>query len=598
MGAIKGKQLETMTCPMCSSFSSKRITNVEKHLKIVHNSSLKDEYDKKFGAATCACGCKKEPNWTSWKLGYCKFIVGHNASIHCGAYTPEEEAKLSLSRGSNWRGKPGAWLGKTKETDEKTKKRADATALGRQRALDEGKITIWSKGKTKETDARVAAFAKQIKDDFSSGDRVAWSAGLSEKSDDRIKKKNDALRQKYANGELTSWHKGKTAKDDDRLSKAWLLRNPVKEYANTRWSDEEIKNHLQNNIQLALERIEGYRNDRKPALHVRCRSCGWEAKVAYVFAKVDRCPTCQPVGSSGQHQIANWIESFGIKTGRNVKGIIGRQELDVLVPAHKFAVEFNGLYYHNEQAGKDKNFHQNKTNKCKELGISLFHVFEDEWLHKQDIVKSMLLHRFGRTPSRIFARKCTIVQLSSDERKRFFSTNHIDGDVIALATYALKHNDEIVIALSIRKKFHGKKNNHSTYEVARCCNKTFTNVVGGVSRLVTQAIKFVVAKNGEELVTYVDTRFGGNGKGYADAGFKLSETTEPRFWWTDNHKRFNRLKFKANKPAGLTEAQVAEAAGVAKIWGCKNLTYKIKLVQSVGSSDVPSADSSAERTPS
>ena len=80
-----------------------------------------------------------------------------------------------------------------------------------------------------------------------------------------------------------------------------------------------------------------------------------------------------------------------------------------------------------------------------------------------------------------------------------------------------------------------------------------------------------------KLMTYVDTRLGGTGVGYERSGFIRSGITPPRFWWTDFTDRFNRFKYKANSSAGLSEAAVAEAAGVVKIWGCENVVYEMLL---------------------
>ncbi|WP_244278072.1 hypothetical protein [Gordonia westfalica] len=35
-------------------------------------------------------------------------------------------------------------------------------------------------------------------------------------------------------------------------------------------------------------------------------------------------------------------------------------ELDIYIPSKNIAVEFNGLYWHSEDAGKDRHYHQRK----------------------------------------------------------------------------------------------------------------------------------------------------------------------------------------------------------------------------------------------
>lgn len=515
-------------------------------------------------------------------------LAGHNGNL-VAVYGETRATEISQQRSSKLTGRPSWAKGLTKDSDDRIRRRAELTSLGRKRALDEGHITIWSKGKTKETDPRVSAMAAQIKQDFAEGKRVAWHSGANALTDPRIKQKNEELKQRYTTGDLSPWHKGKTKNNDPRLDKAWKSRDPITEYEHIRWSDKEIEEQLQNNIQLALDRIENYRSDRKPALHVHCRGCDWSAKVALIFARNDRCPKCYPVGSNQQLQIAKWIESLGFVVGQNVRGIIGRGELDIYVPAKNLAIEFNGLYYHNEAAGKDQHYHQNKTDACSKLGIRLLHVFEDEWNVKPDIIKSIIANKLGVTSGKFGARDSIVVSLNPVERRTFFDSNHVDGDVHAIHTIGLRHKDAIVAAMSLREPFHRKHT--GKLEVARFATITNTNVAGALSRLSKHAAEYAVNNGKQQIMSYVDTRFG-SGNAWTKSGWKHTETTEPRFWWTDGHKRFNRFKFKADKSQNLTEAQVAEGAGVTKIWGCRNLLFELSL-----SPQRPTETSSVPGTP-
>ena len=69
----------------------------------------------------------------------------------------------------------------------------------------------------------------------------------------------------------------------------------------------------------------------------------------------------------------------------------------------------------------------------------------------------------------------------------------------------------------------------------------------------------------------------GDGRGYAACGMVLAGRTPPRFWWTDMNRRYDRFKFRADRSRGLSEAQVADNAGVEKVWGCPNLVYVLDL---------------------
>ena len=43
---------------------------------------------------------------------------------------------------------------------------------------------------------------------------------------------------------------------------------------------------------------------------------------------------------------------------------------------------------------KEKKYHNNKTDLCLEKNIQLIHIYEDDWIYKQDIIKSMILISF------------------------------------------------------------------------------------------------------------------------------------------------------------------------------------------------------------
>ena len=55
----------------------------------------------------------------------------------------------------------------------------------------------------------------------------------------------------------------------------------------------------------------------------------------------------------------------------NDRTVLHGRELDVYVPEHHIAMEYDGLYWHSEDAGRDKGYHRRKTDDCAAAGISL-----------------------------------------------------------------------------------------------------------------------------------------------------------------------------------------------------------------------------------
>ena len=63
--------------------------------------------------------------------------------------------------------------------------------------------------------------------------------------------------------------------------------------------------------------------------------------------------------------------------------IIKPLELDIYLPDLQIAVEFNGSYWHAIEKGCTKEYHLNKSIRCRELNIRLIHIYQFEDLEEQ-----------------------------------------------------------------------------------------------------------------------------------------------------------------------------------------------------------------------
>jgi len=546
--ATDKSSLRKVVCPLCGSFESKRLTSFERHLIEKHGTTSKDLWDElNHGPIKCACGCENLTKWNGWWNGYSSVINGHNAYIY-KVMDEESAKKIAEKRSKSLMGKQGWAAGLSKESDDRIKNRAAATSKGRKEKFDEGIIKIWNKGLTSESDERVRRVKEHLKDRFNRGELIPWAKGLTKETDDRVKKISQKVSIKL---------------------KEKQIRNRLDHLK--RLSHDEIRGRIEKSGQLTVVGgLESYLNDAQKVIIVECNGCGKQFQGSLRSLQRGRCFSCSPGGSAAQEDLAKWIESLGFCVKRNVRKTLGGLELDIFVEDKNLAIEYNGLYWHSH-VNKTQNYHDNKTIQSELSNVKLMHVFEDEWRDKRNIIKSMISSRLGISSQVVHARKCKIRTLTKQERKTFFEENHADGDVPSIITFGLVDGEEIVYALSLRKPFHKK---HEGIEIARCCPRTNHNVPGGISRLIKYSKKWANENGYNKIITYVDSRWGGTGSGYTYAGFVLTSITPPRFWWTDFENRYNRFKFKADASEGLTEAQVAEHAGVVKIWGCKNLVFE------------------------
>ena len=120
--------------------------------------------------------------------------------------------------------------------------------------------------------------------------------------------------------------------------------------------------------------------------------------------------------SSSEIEIKSYLEQWGIKNIiSSDRSIIPPLELDIYLPDKKLAIEFNGLYWHSEIAGrKNKNYHLNKLNLCADKGIELIQIFEDEWIQKKNIVLALLKSKLGIITNKYHARKLKIKIVDSN----------------------------------------------------------------------------------------------------------------------------------------------------------------------------------------
>jgi hypothetical protein len=264
------------------------------------------------------------------------------------------------------------------------------------------------------------------------------------------------------------------------------------------------------------------------------------------------CTECNKVNSynnSGvQIQLTNFIkENYLDEIILNNREIINPHEIDIYLPKIKLAFEFNGLYWHSDLY-KDKNYHINKTEFCEKKHIQLIHIYEDEWLFKNDIVKSNILNLLGKS-EKINARKCEIFEIADNQLIRnFLNTNYIQGFINSNINLGLFYNGELESVLTLEGQF-------DSYELLRFCDKLNTTIIDGVNKL----FQYFIEKYSPKEVICLADRSWYNGDLHEKIGFTLTEKTKPnQYYVIDNVKKMY---------SELTEGSI-------KIYDSGNLKFK------------------------
>ena len=97
--------------------------------------------------------------------------------------------------------------------------------------------------------------------------------------------------------------------------------------------------------------------------------------------------------SALEKSIVDFIKTFYNNTiVENSKLIINPKELDIYLPDLKLAIEFNGNFWHSQENGFAKDYHINKSLRCRNLGIRFIHIYEFEDLDEQKkLLKNLIL---------------------------------------------------------------------------------------------------------------------------------------------------------------------------------------------------------------
>lgn len=270
-----------------------------------------------------------------------------------------------------------------------------------------------------------------------------------------------------------------------------------------------------------------------------------------------------------------------------VKHLIGDKEIDVFIPSHNIGIEFDGLYWHSILF-KEKKYHVNKTELCEANGIQLLHIFEDEWVNKKDIVKSIIRSKLGVYENKIFARKCKIKEITPKMVGDFLKKYHMQGNVGAAVRLGLFYNDELVSLMTFGKKrvsMGTKVRIDGEYEMMRFCNKLNSTVIGGASRLLSHFVKNYQPK---EITTFADRRYSDGGL-YKQLGFVHVGNTDPSYFYFKQHQIIREYRFKYRKDilvsagfdANLTEHQIMTERGYYRIYDCGHMKFTLKINEEI-----------------
>lgn len=183
----------------------------------------------------------------------------------------------------------------------------------------------------------------------------------------------------------------------------------------------------------------------KKRLSFRCQKCNNEIETPTMEVSEINCVNHATV-FTGVYEIKEFIESLDPNINVEVKS-----ETTLRLPEMNIEIDFLHPYWCSTLFLKSDLLEKRSYN-CDNEGIQLFQIFETEWVHKKDIVKSILETHLGFYTKHIDPKECTVRPLLDHEYITFCEINHIEGFAPAQIKIGLFAAEELVYVFGAKEE--------------------------------------------------------------------------------------------------------------------------------------------------
>ena len=372
-------------------------------------------------------------------------------------------------------------------------------------------------------------------------------------------------------GDFRGGKVGRVLSEHTKRKIALSLSNPI---AATKLMDVDWLKHHYLDKKMTCQEIGALINVTDSTVWIYLKKYGIETRDANVY------PRKIILVSKGHKEIIDFLKTFYTgKISINDREVLNGQELDIYLPEAKLAIEFNGVWNHLYRPHETKinlikgpSYHVNKTIACEKKGIHLIQIWNSSWKSKKDIWKSILKNKLGLSASVIYARKCTVNEISKEECRQFLIENHLQGTSRSKYKFGLYFGKELVAVMTFGAARYNAQVNS---EMMRFCIKQNTSVVGAFSKIFS----FAITKYPDIIpcVSYADRMYSDGGL-YSKNGFDLVKVNRPGYWYVKDGSEIleHRSKYRKSKLSGnvqFTEWEQMQQLGYSKIFDCGTLCF-------------------------
>lgn len=334
-----------------------------------------------------------------------------------------------------------------------------------------------------------------------------------EETENIVKKRVKTFKERY------------TSEIDDKRKKTCLNRYGVNHYTKTQQYKNSVtkraKKRSNYNIVWNKDELMKYINsfDFKPTIYELSRSLNYSYTV--IGKHIREFELQEFIDSKRSQPNLYWHDLILEKLGLDLEyeGYIfgDRQRCDLYYEPTKIGIDINPTASHNTQfnvyvrkpiKNVDTNYHRRRAIQAEENGWLLYQIYD--WDNEEKVLLQ-LKSLFGLNKS-IYARKCSVKEISKEESNSFLEKYHLQGSIGSTYQFGLYFEKELVAVMTFGLSRFFKD---ADIELLRFCSKE--TVIGGASKLFKYAISVIDCNT---IMTYSDMSKG-HGNIYKILGFEF-----------------------------------------------------------------------------
>jgi len=279
-------------------------------------------------------------------------------------------------------------------------------------------------------------------------------------------------------------------------------------------------------------------------------------------------------------EIFDFLKNYVIDLKESDAKFLSGTEIDMISHKNKIGIEFNGLFYHSEELGKDSNYHLDKTNLMNEKDYQLIHIFEDEYLKNKKLVLNKLLNTFSLNINKEVINENKIIIKEFKDHDLIYNFLNVyslyNSNVKTTISIGAFKDDELIVLLNFIK------NNGKLY-----LNRIETNYNYDSKELIYNCFQYFLKNYSDKykiIYSHIDLRWENMKYNFISSlGFKPISIKKPRSYYFKNNTRFEDNYFsdkilKENFPNSYTPyllvQDILKKEGFKKIWDCGRIIYE------------------------